>query len=86
MWPDHFAHCERDILLRHQVGTASGSKAKDIIKKGLKLTAAGKQMPTAKLSDKETDKLIKDGRKGDHPWIWNHPTTPAQGHDYNYVE
>jgi hypothetical protein len=86
MWPDHFAHCERDILLRHQVGNASGSKAKDIIKKGLKLTAAGKQMLKAKLSDKETDKLLKDGRQGDHPWIWNHQTTPAQGHDYNYVE
>jgi hypothetical protein len=80
MWPDHFAHCDRKKLLRHQVGTADGNKAKDIIKKGLKLTPAGKQMLKAKLSDKETDKLA------DQKWVWNHQTTPASGSDYKYTE
>ncbi|MBZ0231158.1 MAG: DUF4157 domain-containing protein [Deltaproteobacteria bacterium] len=86
MWTDHFAYCDRKALLRHQVGNASGKSPKDVIKKGLRLTPLGRSTMQAKLSDKETDKLLKDGRQGDHPWIWNHPTTPAQGHDYNYVE
>jgi hypothetical protein len=80
MWPDHFAHCDRKKLLRHQVGTADGNKAKDIIKKGLKLTALGRATMQHKLSDKETNKLVEQ------KWVWNHQTTPAQGSDYTYVE
>jgi hypothetical protein len=85
MWPDHFAFCDRKILLRHQIGHANGNHQKDIIKKGLKLTPLGKQTMQAKLSDKETSDLIKKGTEG-HGWIWQHPTTPSKGHDYNYVE
>ena len=41
---------------------------------------------TQKLDKKETEQLIKDGRKGDHPWIWNHANTAEQGHEYEYTE
>ncbi len=87
LWEDHFAFTsDRAKVLRHATGTASGATAKNAIKAGLKLNARGRQMLNAKLSDEETDKLLKEGRQGDHPWIWNHPTTPARGRDYNYVE
>ncbi len=87
LWEDHFAFiADRKKVLRHATGTANGSTAKNAIKAGIRLNERGKQMCQAKLSDKETDKLLKDGRKGDHPWIWSHPTTPSKGHDFNYVE
>ena len=86
LWEDHFAFCERKLVLRHNVAVADGKSAKNAIKAGIKLNAKGKAALTEKLSPKDTEQLIKDGRKGDHPWIWNHPNTAEAGHDFNYTE
>ncbi len=86
LWEDHFAFCERKLVLRHQTAVADGKSAKNAIKAGIRLNARGKAAITQKLDKAETEKLIKDGRKGDHPWIWNHANTAEQGHEYEYTE
>ena len=86
LWEDHFAHCERKMVLRHVSKTADGTSAKDAIKAGIKLNAKGKAALTEKLSPKETEQLIKDGRKGDKPWIWNHADTFEPGREAEYQE
>jgi hypothetical protein len=86
LWEDHFAHCDRKLVLRHNTAVAGGKSAKNAIKAGLRLNAKGKAALTEKLDKKDTEQLIKDGRKGDHPWIWNHANTAEPGHEFNYTE
>ena len=50
----------------------------------LKLTPKGLAMIEDSLSEEETDKEIKEGTKGDHPWIWRHRNTAGHGKEYDY--
>jgi len=88
VWEDHFAYiADRKKILRHATEVADGKSAKDVIKKGIKLTEKGKAMCQAKFDTKEeTEDFIKKGRQGDHPWIWGHPNTARSGHDFEYTE
>ncbi len=87
-WEDHFAQgykgTTRADIQRHDEATADGKNVKEVIKRGLKLNAAGQQLVKMALSEEETQSKIKEGTTGDHPWIWRHAdAVKYQRYDYH---
>jgi len=87
LWEDHFAYTDdrKQINLR-RTQVADGQNVKEVIARGLKLKPEGYELLHRRLSEEETQKELKKGTSGAHPWIWHHPHTYAEGRDYEYVE
>ncbi len=85
LWEDFFAYTsDRTKIETDSEMTADGKDVKAAIAAGLKLTPKGLAMIEDSLSEEETDKEIKEGTKGDHPWIWRHRNTAGHGKEYDY--
>lgn len=86
LWEDHFAHTDekKKINRRHTI-VADGQNVKKVIAAGLRLTAEGQAFIQQRMSKADTDKELKKGTSGDHPWIWQHADTESRGADYEYV-
>ncbi len=89
LWEDHFAFdADRTKLNTRLSETASGDRVKDVIARGLKLSAKGLAMINQKFDDKQTGEELKKGtsrENGAHPWIWRHGSTASTEYDYEGV-
>lgn len=87
LWEDHFAYTpdRGQINVRHRV-VGDGSNVKAVIARGLRLKPEGQKLIETSLSSERTDEELKKGADPStgHPWIWRHPGTTAEGHDYEY--
>jgi hypothetical protein len=82
-WEDHFVYTpDRAKVNARRTMVADGSNLKAVIAAGLTLTEEGKALASAKLSDKETDRLIAEGKDD---WIWDESSAAAEGKDYDYT-
>ncbi|MBM4367545.1 MAG: DUF4157 domain-containing protein [Deltaproteobacteria bacterium] len=90
LWEDHFAFdTDRAKLNTRQSETASGEKVKEVIARGLSLSAKGKAMINQTFDEARTkDELAKGTSRenGAHPWIWRHPNTARTQYDYHAGE
>jgi hypothetical protein len=86
LWEDHFAFdADRSKLNTRLSETATGDRVKEVIARGLKLSAKGLAMINQKFNDKQTDEELKKGmsrENGAHPWIWRHGPTARTEYDY----
>lgn len=86
LWEDHFAFiADRTKINTRQSERASGENVKEVIARGLKLSAKGLAQIEQKMTDKETKKHLKEGssrENGAHPWIWRHSDSARTEYDY----
>ncbi len=86
LWEDHFAFvADKTKLNVRQSERASGENVKEVIARGLKLSAKGLEMIKQKMSEADTEKQLKEGtsrENGAHPWIWRHAPTASTEYDY----
>jgi len=82
LWEDHFAYTpdRAQINTRNSI-TADGQSAKEVIARGLRLSAYGKQMIEMAASKEET-KRKTDDYQANH--FWQHSNAAARGKDYDY--
>lgn len=90
LWEDHFAFdADRTKLNTRLSETASGERVKEVIARGLKLSAKGLAMINQKFDEKQTEEELKKGisrENGAHPWIWRHGPTASTEYDYEAGE
>jgi len=83
LWEDHFAFTsDRTKINRSSVATGDGEKIKEVIARGLRLSAKGKAMVEWASTEEETEKTIEEAK--DKHWLWDHPDAAARGKDFDY--
>ena len=84
VWEDHFAfRAERTEIKRAATTIGDGKAIKEVIARGLKLSAKGEKMLEWVATQEKTEKTIDEAK--DKHWLWDHPDAAAGGKDYDYV-
>jgi hypothetical protein len=90
LWEDHFAFdADRAKLNTRQSEVATGEKVKEVIARGLRLSAKGLAMINQTFDEKRTEEELKKGtsrENGNKPWIWRHGNAARTEYDYHAEE